>query len=162
MAEKINWDKFDQEVDEEAVQEAIKQAEDGGGDFPEIPDGKYEVGLRNLEMKLTKKGDPMLSAQFQILNGEFENNYIFFNQVLQNTATYFGMQVNSANRMLRGLWDLDEKDQQVSYTSMSQYSELVLDIFEDIGDKYEYVLEKGTTKKGYDTLDIIEVFELED
>lgn len=168
MAEEtINWDKFDKKVDIEALREDVKEAEENGyGDFPDIPEGEYEVKIKNMELGKSKLkedgkgGDPMLKIQFEILEGEFKGNYIFYNGVMQpDNENAFGIQVHRNNELLRGIWDCEYDD--VEYTgSFAEYNELVLDIAEEVmEDNWEYLLEKGKTSKGFDTYEILEVFE---
>ncbi|MEK4715251.1 DUF669 domain-containing protein [Sporosarcina sp. FSL K6-5500] len=158
---KFNWDKFDKQVDLEALQGDVKDVEEnGGGDFEPLPDGQYEVSVEKLELTESKKGDPMLTIWFIILTGEYEKQRLFYNKVMQpQNDKAFGLQVHQNNEMLRGLWDC-EKDE-VQFTSFKDYADLVLDIHEDIDGQLEYLLEKETNKDGYDNFKIVEVFEVE-
>ena len=158
---KFNWDKFDKQVDLEALQGDVKDVEEnGGGDFEPLPDGQYEVAVEKMEMGESKKGDPMLTIWFQILTGEYEKQRLFYNKVMQpQNDNAFGFQVHQNNEMLRGLWDC-EKDE-VKFTSFKDYADLVLDIHEDIDGQLEYLLEKETNKDGFDNFKIVEVFEVE-
>lgn len=161
MTKEFDWDKFDASVDVEALQEDVKDVEEnGGGDFPEIPEGEYEVSVINMELGQSKKGDPMLKIQFQIVDGEFEKNLIFYNGVMQpQNDKAFGFQTHRNNEMLRSLWDCEADD--VKFTGFADYANLVDEIFSDIEDSFEYVLEKKIDKKGYDQYKIKEVFELD-
>lgn len=162
----FDWSKFDKKVDLDALKEDVKAAEEnGGGDFPDIPVGKYEVKVKNMELGQSKikdngsGGDPMLKVQFEILEGEFEGNLIFYNGVMQpENEKAFGFQVHKNNELLRSLWDAD--DDEVKFDGFKDYADLVLDIAEEIiEDEWEYILEKGVTKKGYDTYEILEILD---
>ncbi|MFD2628744.1 DUF669 domain-containing protein [Oceanobacillus kapialis] len=162
MAEQqFDWSKFDKEVDVEALQEDVKEVEEnGGGDFEDVPDGQYEVAVEKMEMRTSKKGDPMLTIWFKILEGDFEGQLIFYNGVMQpQNERAFGLQVHRNNEMLRGLWDC-EKDE-VGFTGFADYADLVLDVHEDIDGEFEYLLDKGTNDGGFDTYEIKEVYEVE-
>lgn len=52
MTETINWDKFDKQIDNEEIKNAINDAKNS--DFPDIPDGEYEVALENMVLKQSK------------------------------------------------------------------------------------------------------------
>lgn len=160
MAE-FDWSKFDKQVDTEALAADVKEVEEnGGGSFEELPDGQYEVEVEKLELTQSKKGDPMLTIWFKVIAGEYENNRIFYNKVMQpQNDKAFGIQVHQNNEMLRALWDC-EKDE-VEFTSFTDYADLVLDIHEDIDGKLEYLLEKEKDKNGFDQFKIVEVFEVE-
>ena len=146
-----NWSKFDKEFDTKGLQEEIKEAaENDRGGYEDVPDGDYEVSVEKLELKESRKGDPMLSVWFNILDGKFTNSKIFMNQVLTK-----GFQIHNANELLRSLGtDLD-----IKFDSFSQYAELIDDVFEQIdADGLEYLLDYGINKKGYNTFKIKEVY----
>ncbi|MBU5214583.1 DUF669 domain-containing protein [Heyndrickxia oleronia] len=158
----FDWSKFDKQVDLESLQADVKEVEENGGngDFEPLPDGKYEVAVEKLELTESKKGDPMLTIWFKVVAGEFENQRIFYNKVMQpQNEKAFGLQVHQNNEMLRALWDCEKDD--VEFKSFKQYADLILDIHEEIDGQFEYLLEKGTNKGGFDTFEIVEVFEVE-
>lgn len=162
MAEqKFDWSKFDKTVDTVALAADVEEVEANGGpgDYPEIPEGQYEVEVELMEMVTSKKGDPMLKIWFKILDGEFEGQRIFYHGVMQPQAEYFGLQTHRNNKMLRALWDCEHDD--VKFTNFSEYADLVMDIHEDIDGQFEYLLSKEVDKKGYDVLKIVEIFEVE-
>lgn len=161
MTKKFDWEKFDKETDLDALKEDVKEVEENGfGNYEEIPDGDYEVAVEKMELVESKKGDPMLTIWFEIVDGEFEGQRIFYNGVMQpQNQNAWGIQVHRNNEMLRGLWDCDKDD--VAFDSFSQYADLILDIHEDIDEQFEYLLEKETDKNGYDQLKVKKVYELE-
>ncbi|MEH6940796.1 DUF669 domain-containing protein [Bacillus sp. JJ722] len=162
MAEKqFNWDKFDKKVDLEALAEDVKEVEEnGGGGYESLPPGRYEVEVEKLELTESKKGDPMLTIWFKVIAGEYEKNRIFYNKVMQpQNDKAFGLQVHQNNEMLRALWDCEKDD--VKFTSFKDYADLVLDIHEDIDGQFEYLLEIDQNKDGFDTFEIVEIFEVE-
>lgn len=152
----IDWDKFDSKVDLDGLRDDIEEAkENGGGDFKEVPVGTYEVEVEKLELTTSKKGDPMVSIWFKILDGEFTNNRIFYNQIIPG-----GFQIHLNNELLRSLEVFE--DDEIKFESYAQYSELLLDIAEEIDALgLEYALEYGKNSKGYNTYKIVEVFETE-
>ena len=158
---KFDWDKFDKQVDLEELQEDVQEVEEKGFDgYKEVPDGEYEVAVEKMEMIESKKGDPMLTIWFTILDGDYEGQKIFYNDVMQpqNDAA-FGIQTHRNNQMLRALWDCDYDD--VKFKGFADYADLVLDIHEDIDGKFEYLLVKGKNDGGFDTFEIEEVYEVE-
>ncbi|EJQ44002.1 MULTISPECIES: DUF669 domain-containing protein [Bacillus cereus group] len=163
MAEKkFDWGKFDKKVDLEALAADVQEVEEngGGGDFEKVPDGQYEVAVEKMELTESKKGDPMLMIWFNIVDGEFEGQKIFYYKVMQpQNDKAWGYQVHQNNEMLRKLWDCNEED--VKFTSFGEYADLVLDIHEDIDGQFEYLLSKETDKNGFDQFKILEVFEVE-
>lgn len=150
MAKEI-WDEFDEKIDVEGLAKDAKEAaENGGGNFKEIPFGKYEVEVNKLELKKSKAGKPMLSIWFKILAGEYKGSIIFYNQVMDQ-----GFGIHNANEMLRNL----ESDVEVEFKNFKQYNSMLLDILEDIDGNLEYVLVYGENSKRYSTFEIEEVFD---
>lgn len=149
----MDFSKFDKQVDLEGLKQDIMEAEEnGGGDFKEVPHGKYEVAITKLELRESKKGDPMVNVWFKVTNGEYKGSLIFMNQVITQ-----GFQIHIADEFLRSL----ETTVDVQFESYSQYAEMLADIFEEIEDKVEFVLDYGENKKGFNTFEIIDSFEVE-
>lgn len=151
------FDKFDKQFDTAALKEDEKRAaENGGGDFPEVPWGDYVVKVEQAELKESKtSGKPMVSIWFKILEGEYKNSMIFYNQVI---ASGFGLHM--ADEFLRSL----ETEIEVEFTSFRQYAEMLLDIAE-AAQALEYHLKyserKAKNGNSYNDYEIVEVFEAE-
>ncbi|ACA46470.1 DUF669 domain-containing protein [Clostridium botulinum] len=148
------WDKFDKNIDVEGLKADAKEAaENGGGDFKEVPHGEYEAEVNKLELRESKKGDPMLSIWFKILTGEYKGSLIFYNQVLSS-----GFGLHKANEMLRSL----DSGVEVEFESFSKYNDMLMDMAEAIDGKLEYQLSYTANKKNnkfseYEIKDIFEV-----
>lgn len=145
------WEKFDKMIDTNGLQKDIQEAsENGGGNYKEVPLGKYEVKVDKLELSESKKGDPMVKVWFKILSGEYKNSLIFMNQVITK-----GFQIHIMNEFLKSLG----VEREIEFKSYVQYGQLLMDILEDIdSDKLEYSLIYGENK-GFNTFEIEEVFE---
>lgn len=145
------WEKFDKMIDTNGLQKDIQEAsENGGGNYKEVPLGKYEVKVDKLELSESKKGDPMVKVWFKILSGEYKNGLIFMNQVITK-----GFQIHIMNEFLKSLG----VEREIEFKSYVQYGQLLMDILEDIdSDKLEYSLIYGENK-GFNTFEIEEVFE---
>lgn len=144
------WDEFDETIDTEGLAQDAKEAAENGGDFKEVPLGTYEVAVNKMELKKSKKGDPMLSIWFKILTGEYKGSLIFYNQVMSQ-----GFGIHNANNMLR---DLDS-GVDVEFVNFKKYHEMLLDIYEAIDGNLEYALKYDQNSKGYNTYEITDVFE---
>lgn len=149
---KCDFSKFDKVFNHESLKKDYEEAKKGNKDYPEIPDGKYEVCVKNMELKTSKKGDPMLTVQFKILEGEFKNSMIFVNQVV---TTGFG--IHKANELMRGMGSGIEIEWPNSF---SLYSDLIDNVFVAIENTREYAISYSTTEKGYKNIEIDEVFEI--
>lgn len=152
MAKEI-WDEFDEKIDTEGLKkDAEEAAKNGGGDFKEVPQGTYEVEVNKLELKKSKKGDPMLSIWFKILNGDHKGSLIFYNQVMSQ-----GFGIHNANEMLRSL----DSGVDVEFVNFKKYHAMLLDVLEAVDGNLEYAIEYGQNNKGFNTYKIVDVFDKE-
>ena len=144
------FEKWNSNVDLAGLQQDIKDAQDNNKEFEAVPHGEYEVKLDKLELKATKKGDPMVSAWFTILEGKYKNSKLFMNQVVTQ-----GFQIHIVNEFLRSMGtDLD-----IDFVDYKQYAELLLDVAEFCdANNLEFAI-KYEDNKGYDKFTITEVFE---
>ena len=156
------FSKWDKEIDTEGLQKDVEEAAANGGqgNYKEVPHGNYEVAVQQMELKASKKGDPMVSIWFKIVSdGEYKGSMIFYNQVIDNGT---GLHIN--NEMLRKMVSEMGTDAPViELKSFEQYSELLMDIFEAVADNFEYGLKYTANKKNKDFSDfeITDVFVLE-
>ena len=155
MANNI-FDKWDKEIDTEGLARDTKEAAENGTEFKEVPHDDYEVAVQQMELKASKKGDPMVSIWFKILDGDFKGSMIFYNQVITQ-----GFQVHIVNEMLRMMVSEMADAPDIEFKSYKQYGNLIMDIFEGINDNFEYALAYKKGKKDFSTYEIKEVFVLE-
>ncbi len=151
------FDKFDQQFDTEALKKDEAEAKERGtGDYPEVPWGEYMVKVEQAELKESKtSGKPMVSIWFKIVEGEFKNSMIFYNQVI---ATGFGLHM--ADEFLRSL----DTGVNVEFDTFKQYNDMILDVAE-AAQEFEYHLKyterKAKNGNSYSNYEIVEVFEVE-
>lgn len=141
------WEKFDKEIDKD-IQKQIEDAENS--EYKEVPLGDYEVKVDNMELKISKSGNPMVSIWFRIIAGEFNNNLLFMNQVINQP-----FQIGLANKILRAL----DPNKNIEFETYSQYANLIMDIYEEIDGKFEYAIRYGE-KKGFSTFEVLDIFEV--
>ena len=147
----IDFSKFDKQVDLEGLKNDIKEAENNGGDYREVPHGNYEVKIQKLELGESKKGDPMFICWMKILSGDYKNSLIFMNQVVTQ-----GFQIHIVDDFLRSL----DSGVDIGFESYGQYADMVMDVAEAIDGNLEYAVEYGENK-GFNTFKITDVFEVE-
>ena len=159
------FEKWDNAIDTKGLSADIKEAAENGGtgDFKEVPHGDYEVAIHQMELKASKKGDPMVSIWFKIVDGDFKGSMIFFNQVVTQ-----GFQIHIVNELLRMMVSevsdssyLERIDRVKEVFSYKEYGNLILDIFEEVAESFEYGLKYGKGKKDFNTYEISEVFPLD-
>lgn len=149
------FDKWDKKVDIEALSEGIKNVEKNGGigKFAEVPTGKYEVNIEEMELKESKNGKLMFSCWMRILAGEFQNSVMFWNQPIT-----LDFQIALVNKFLRSLESGIDVDS--TFMGYAAYNNLIMDIHEAIANAgLEYMIEYSKNKKDYPIYTIKEVFE---
>lgn len=167
-------------------QQEIQDNANGGGDFPEVPVGKYEVKVEKLECKKAKtSGNLMVSIWFKIMTGKYENSVIFYNGVfhedwMRHSVTDILVAITCGvngdydftiiNEMLEkcgSAMRIDTVDQAkalinlfLKSNNMQDINEFCMDIHEAIDGRLEYLLDYGQKGK-YNTYKIEEVFDAE-
>lgn len=149
----MDYSKFDDMVDLKGLKNDVKEAEDKGSSFDEVPHGSYEVKIDKMELTESKNGDPMVTIWFKILEGKQKDRLIFMNQVIIK-----GFQVHLMNVFLKSF----DTDADVHFETYTQYAKLIEYIKDYIGmNGLEFELEYGE-RKGYSTFKIVQVFEPDD
>ena len=151
------FDKWDKNIDTEGLKKDIADAEANGGttEYREVPVGQYEVKIDKMEIRECGSerhaGEPMFCVQFRILQGDFENSCLFMNQLITE-----GWQIGNVNKFLRSL----ETDIDVEFKTYGQYNDLIMDIMEAVDGNLEFLLDYGKNKKGFNTYQIKDVYEV--
>ena len=144
------FEKWNSNVDLAGLQKDVKDAQDNNKEFEKVPYGEYEVKVDKMELKSSKKGDPMVSIWFTILEGKYKKSKLFLNQVITQ-----GFQIHIVNELLRSM----KTDLVIEFVDYKQYAELLLDVAEECdANNLEFAL-KYEDNKGYDKFTITEVFE---
>ena len=148
--------KWDEAIDTEGLQKDVAEAsKNNSGNYEDVPHGTYEVAVKQMELKASKKGDPMVSIWFKVVDGPHKNGIIFFNQVVTQ-----GFQIHIVNELLRKMVSGVSDSPNVEFKSYKQYGNLILDVFE-ITDGFEYGLKYTKGKNDFSNYEITEVFTLE-
>ena len=159
------FEKWDNAIDTEGLTKDIQEAaKNGTRTFKEVPHDDYEVEVNQMELKASKKGDPMVSIWFKIVSdGEYKGSMIFFNQVITQ-----GFQVHIVNELLRKMVSevgnaelMNRIDTVKESFSYKEYANLIMDVFEVINGNYEYALSYKKGKKDFSTYEITEVYTFE-
>lgn len=145
--------KFDKMYDLEGLKEDVEEAEKNGnnGEYPEIPDGDYEVSVDELELTESKKGLPMIKIWYTIVEGKYENQKLFQYQLVDT-----GKKLNIAMNFLKG-FKSPSITRFVSYSNLAKELENALANFKAQG--IEFLLNKKTNKKGFTVYKIEEVYD---
>lgn len=124
----MDWDKFDSQVDTNAINKQIEEAKKNDFSGQELPVGEYAVRLEKMELRATKDGRPMLSAMFRVTEGEFVRYCIFFNRVLYGTKND-GLMIHTANELLRSIEPFE--DVEIEFNGYGDYEQVIKDVFSD-------------------------------
>ena len=144
------FDKWNSNIDLKGLQDDVKDAENNKREYDKVPHGEYEVKVDKMELKASKKGDPMVSAWFTILEGKYKKSKLFLNQVITQ-----GFQIHIVNELLKSMGT----DLNIEFVDYKQYADLLLDVAEECDtNNLEFAL-KYEDNKGYDKFTITEVFE---
>lgn len=154
------FDKYANKIDAAELAASQKEISENAsdGDYPEVPLGDYEVKVEKMECKKSSKGNPMVSIWFRILTGNHENSMIFYNGVF-----YEDWMRHRVVKMLSALLDDPSHEAEINLilksNDLDYINNFCMDIHEAIDGKFEYLLKYGE-KKGFNTYDIKEVFEV--
>ena len=155
MDKNFDYSCFDKQYDSAKVKEAINDYEKNGGDgdFEPVPHDTYEVKVNSCELKKSKKGDPMVSIVFKIINGTFKNRLIFMNQVVKEA-----FQFHIVNALLKSL----DTGLDIHFDTYQQYGNMLYDVAEQTeSQNLEYQLNYEEAKNDFDKFTIEQVFESE-
>lgn len=146
------FEKWNKSIDVEGLKADVKEAEQNGSvTYEEVPEGKYEVKIDKMELKESKKGDPMFSAWFKILEGDYKNQLIFMNQVITQ-----GFQIGIVDDFIRSLDVIED----VKFENYSQYNNMIMDAKEAVDTQgLEFLLNYSKNNKGFSKFEIEEVYE---
>lgn len=146
----MDFAEFDKAFDVAGLKNDIKKAEENGTDYEEIPVGEYEVKIEKMELKKSKKGEPMFSCWFKVLVGDYKGKLIFMNQLLKE-----GFHFHLVNQFLRSL----ETGKEIVFDSFNQYGNLIFDVKEEIEKQVlEFALDYSKKDGKYAQFKIVEVF----
>lgn len=146
------FEQWNANADLKGLQADVAEAENnnGTGNYEEVPHGEYEVKVDKMELKASKKGDPMVSIWFTIVEGKYKKSKLFLNQVITQ-----GFQIHIMNTFLKSMGT----SVNVEFVDYKQYAEMLMDIAEECDSaRLEFAI-KYEDNKGYDKFTITEVFE---
>lgn len=154
------FDKYAEKINSAELAASQQEIKDNAssGDFPEVPVGNYEVKVENIEAKKAKSsGNPMVSIQFRILDGAYKNSCLFYNGVYVED-----WQRHRVAKILSDLIDDGDRTAEINLLLKGRLNDVngfCMDVAEAICGKLEYLLKYGKDKKGYNTFEIVEVYE---
>ena len=156
------FDKYAKKINAEELAASQQEINDNasGGEYKEVPVGKYEVAVDKLECKLSKTSkNPMISIWFKILEGDYKKSLIFYNGVFNEDWMRHRV-VKILSALLNDATHEAEINLILKSGNVEEINDFCMDIHEEINDKFEYLLDYGSSK-GYSTYKIEEVYELD-
>lgn len=150
----MDYKRFDSMVDLSDMRTADGNVE--RQEYEDLPDDIYEVEVEKMELKESKKGDPMFSVMFRILEGDYKGRCLFMNQVVKEKFA-----VNIVLHFLKATDTVEAKD--LVFESFKQFDNLICNCYESMkASGLEYAVQQTTTVRGdnkYHSYEIKEVFE---
>lgn len=151
----MDFSKFDAQINSAELSKAIEDAaKNPQYEGREVPAGQYEVNLERMEIKATKDGRPMFSVMMRICSGEYKKMCLFMNRVLYGTKN----DANMISSVLGWLRKLEPDADDIGFENYTQFSELVLDIFEELTEAV--TIEVDYDPDAFNNISIIEVVDL--
>ena len=156
------FDKYTSKINAEELAASQKEITDNAnsGDYKEVPLGKYEVKIENMEAKLSKENKrPMISIWFKILKGDYKDSMIFYNGVFHEDWMR-----HRVVEFLSAILDDDTHKAEINLilkdSNINEVNDFVMDIHEQVNGTFEYLLDYGMHKR-FNTYKIEEVFDAE-
>ena len=144
------FEKWNNQVDTKELASKVKEASGNKTEREDVPYGEYVVRIEKMELKESKKGDPMFSAWFKVREGEHKDRFIFMNQIVLQA-----FQIHIVNEFLRSL----DTDVDIDFENYTQWNNTILDVHEAT-DRCEFALHYYQTKNGFDAFQIDEVYDI--
>lgn len=153
----MDFSRFDSMINKDQLQKDIADAANNT-EYAEVKKGKYLCDLERLELGETKDGRPCLKAMLRILGdaegnkSPFNKHCVFMNRVVYGTKNDANM-ISSAIGWLKSL----KPSEEVFFESYTQFSELVMDIAEELIDNVELQIEYNPD--AFNNIHVIDVFD---
>ena len=122
-----------------------------------VPHGDYEVSIAKLELGVNEfEGDnygfPVIKVWFNVVDGEYKGNYIYWNTTINGKGDAF--KINNIKKLLNSL----ETGVPVTFENFVQFGRLLTEVFAEVDGKGEYQLNFGENNKGFNTYTIVQRF----
>lgn len=144
----IDFNKWNEEFGGQQALEDLKKA--SANEYTEVPDGAYICKMEKLELGESRKHQPMVKAQFRILEGQYKKQCIFYNQVFTR-----GFPQHKALEFLRDLNIFDHSE--IDFDgNFANFNDLLLDMAEESeGMKFEI---RKAMDGEYTRLEVLEAY----
>lgn len=165
----MDFSKFDSKLNNDMEKQIKEAKENGAGESLETPAGKYVCNVEKMELAATKDGRPMFKVQLRVIDGaedakpevteylsHFKNKKpcLFMNRVIYGTKN----DANMIASVCGWLEKLEPQTVSVEFKNYSQFSDLVLDVFEEVADAIE--LEVDYDPNAFNSIYITELYDV--
>lgn len=160
----MDFSKFDKEINAEQLQKDIEEAGKNAGGYDEVPDGEYIVKIEKMEVGLTTQTkEPCFKVQCRIVEdeeneGKFKKHCIFFNRKIYGNKVSDSWNDGRAISTVTGWLAKLESETPVVFENYSQFSDLVLDLFEEC-EEYGLTFRVEYEADAFNPISILEVIE---
>ena len=119
--------------------------------FNKVPDGEYKVEIIDMAVKQSRKGNWMIQVLFKILEGKYENDVVPAYMMVNKRN------IESNNEFLTSL----DSGIKVECVSITQYKQLVDDIFVVILHEKQYDIKVSTSASGFTNYKVLNAYTVE-
>lgn len=158
----VDFNKFDNMVD----QKELKKQMEAAPEYDDVPAGKYLTTIEKMEVKPTKAGDKLMFAVRMKIKETIDaprkqdRRYIFFNRVICGNKTTDRWNDGVAIKgVISWLEKITGDGESIEFTSYGEFSETVLDIFQDICGSIE--VEVSYDPEAFNPITIDDVYDLQ-
>jgi len=146
----MDFSKFDMNADalESIKKELATMPIDGSGERKDVPAGEYEVTITKLELKESKSGKPMVAIWFKIVNGPYNGQMIFYNQVIEKAFQL---------HLIKQFFVPFALQTPITFESYTQFADCLSLVKQEL-DKVEFALDYTVNEKGYSAYTVTQVF----
>lgn len=140
-------------MDYKAFAEEAREVELGAKkEIKEVPAGDYECAIKKMELKESSKGSDMISVWWEILDGAFKGQLLFQNIVL---AGEYGK-----HNYKRFMQSIKTSVDVFNFSSREELENVVLDVYDDVISKYEYLVSVKDGKNNFKEFEIKDIFNI--
>lgn len=122
--------------------------------YKKIENGIYRVNIVKMDLKASKKGDPMVTIWFKVISpGKYMNKLIYFNQVIKE-----GFQICIVNNLLEILCEGINENIDIKFETYPQYDALLNVLMKKLKNNFSYLMNYKENINGFKTYNVVKIF----
>lgn len=139
----VDFSAFKEKLSKAEVEKLEKEhkQEQQSRTYAEVPSGTYAVRLSGMELKETTWGTQQINISFEILDGEFKGQRLFYNGSLDD---HFAHGFGATARLISEMTDHEVDENSILYNitkDSSVVEEYLVDLYQTLAGAFEYDLD---------------------